>query len=65
MVGLEQIIVRADILARYRFPSRSTSADGQLIEKIVRENPGQVIYRPDLEVYFNALEPGRWDVIPQ
>jgi hypothetical protein len=62
-VGLEQFIIRGDYFSRYRFEDAS-NADGRFVQKVVNENQSQVAYRPDVNVYFNALEPGRWDKVP-
>lgn len=65
-VGVEQIIIREDVLSKYRFQAHPLDdvADGHFIQKVVTENVGRVLYLPHLNVYFNALERGRWKVIP-
>jgi len=60
--GLLQVVFREDVLASERFGA-GPIADGELIERVCKKWP--VSYRPDLKVYFNALEPGRWDRIPE
>ena len=59
-VGLEQMIIKEGLLAKYRFSTDSFHADGELIQKIVQENSDKVMYAPELAVFFNALQPGRW-----
>lgn len=59
-VGLEQIIILESVMSRYRLDLRDGCADGRLIERIVTENPNDVVYRPDVAVWFNFYEPGRW-----
>ena len=59
-IGLEQIILRGDILDRVRFMNWS-GADG-ILAQLIAESP-DVIYLPDIYVYFNYLEKGRWQKI--
>lgn len=57
-VGVEQLFVTGRIQSKCRLPIH-ICGDGQMIEYIVATNP--VTYVPDAYVYFNFLEPGRWD----
>ena len=57
-VGAEQMIASGRVFERYGF-NNSIAADGERIVRIIAENPVQ--YVPDAFVWFNYLEPGRWD----
>jgi hypothetical protein len=64
-VDLGQMIVREDVMCRYRFPAGDGSADGNTIARIVAENRGNVEYWKELRFFFNALEPGRFRRVPE
>lgn len=55
-VGLEQLIIRGDILKGLRFAEDSHSADGKMAAQVA----GGAKYLPDVFVLFNYLELGRW-----
>lgn len=57
-VGLEQIILKGKILKNYKIPVH-VYGDGMLIEQIVKEN--KTVYAPNINVYFNYFEHGRWN----
>jgi hypothetical protein len=57
-IGVEQLIVRGKILKHCRLPL-TIAGDGEMICYIGATNP--VKYVPEAYVYFNYLEPGRWD----
>lgn len=58
-VGLEQIAVRGKIisLGNYRFPQYDCG-DGIFITMITQQN--HTLYVPQVFVWFNYFEPGRW-----
>jgi hypothetical protein len=56
-VGVEQIYLTGRILSENRLPLH-VAGDGMMITEIVKKYP--TIYFPELLVYFNYLEPGRW-----
>lgn len=57
-VGAEQLMVSGRILSQCRLPIH-ICGDGQMIEYIAATNP--VTYLPEAYVWFNYLEPGRWN----
>jgi hypothetical protein len=57
-VGAEQLIVSGSILRECRF-GPGTTADGTLIESLALKH--QITFVPHANVWFNYLEPGRWD----
>ncbi len=57
-VGIEQMIVSGRILSGVRLEDNAY-ADGMLISSVVKNN--EVDYAPEAFVWFNYLEPGRWD----
>lgn len=57
-VGLEQLIIRGDILRNLRFLNYS-AADGLMAEMLEKYVP-DVVYLSDVYVLFNYLEVGRW-----
>jgi len=57
-IGVEQLIVSGRILKNCRLPL-TIAGDGEMICYIAATNP--VKYVPDAFVWFNYLEPGRWD----
>lgn len=57
-VGIEQIIVRGDVLSPCRLPMH-VCGDGMMVEWIVQNH--YVVYLPETYALFNYLEPGRWD----
>jgi hypothetical protein len=69
-IGFEQYILRGKILQQMRFrsdsdlstgypPHRQGDSDGHFYEMLAKLWP--IRYIPDLYVYFNYLEKGRWD----
>ena len=69
-IGVEQYILNGTILKQIRFnsntdlstgfpPNRQGSADGHLAELLMKLF--SVRYEPDLFMYFNWLEKGRWN----
>ena len=70
-IGFEQYILRGKILQQIRFrsdsdlstgypPHRQGDSDGHAYEMMAKLWP--IKYVPDLYVYFNYLEKGRWDI---
>lgn len=57
-VAAEQLIVSGRLLRDCRF-GPEPFADGLLIEKLAKEN--RVEFVPEANVWFNYLEPGRWN----
>jgi len=59
-VGLEQIAVKGKIIASrgYRFPQYDCG-DGIFITMITQQN--HTLYIPEVFVWFNYFEPGRWN----
>jgi hypothetical protein len=57
-IGVEQLIVSGRILKNCRLPL-TIAGDGEMICYIAATNP--VTYIPDCYVWFNYLEPGRWE----
>ena len=58
-VGLEQIAVKGKIIimGKYRFP-KYDCGDGIFITAITQQN--HTMYLPEIFVWFNYFEPGRW-----
>jgi len=64
-IGMEQFIFEEDFAKScIRFDTRDGFEDGKMGERLALEFPKSVVYRPDLAVYFNAMEVGRWNVVP-
>ncbi len=63
-VGLEQMIIKGSLLSGLRFEEGYHNADGRFAEMLHRRFPRLITYRPELVVYFNALEPERWNTTP-
>jgi hypothetical protein len=61
LVSLEQLFLSGR-LARTMRLERSFDSDGLLVEQVVERH--QVTYAPEAFVWFNYLEPGRWDDSP-
>lgn len=61
-VGVEQILMSGKILKDVRIPME-ISGDGRMIEWVVNTHGAE--YCPEAFVWFNALEPGRWDSLPE
>jgi hypothetical protein len=59
-IGVEQMIVRGRILKNCRLPL-TIAGDGEMLTYIAATNPGKVVYAPEANVWFNYLEPGRWN----
>lgn len=57
-VGVEQIFMTGKVLSENRLPLHVVG-DGMMITHIVRNYP--TAYVPDIAVWFNYLEPGRWN----
>lgn len=57
-IGVEQMIVSGRILRTCRLPL-TIAGDGEMLTYIGATNP--VKYVPDANVWFNYLEPGRWN----
>lgn len=57
-VGAQQIVVGGKIIPQMKLEDH-VYADGMLITNIVKNNPAQ--YAPEVFVWFNYFEPGRWD----
>lgn len=57
-VGAEQLIVSGRLLKDCKF-GPEPFADGLLIEKLAKEH--KVEFVPEANVWFNYLEPGRWE----
>jgi hypothetical protein len=57
-VGIEQIFMTGKVLSENRLPLH-VWGDGMMITEIVKKY--QTTYFPELSVYFNYLEPGRWN----
>jgi hypothetical protein len=58
-IGLEQILVRGDVLAEgWRFPL-TQNGDGEFIVAVTKKHPP--VYAPETYVWFNFFEPGRWN----
>ena len=56
-VGLEQFFAKGKVLKKHRVPLTS-GGDGELITELV--NTYGALYQPDIYVWFNYFEPGRW-----
>lgn len=56
-VGVEQIFISGRVMSENRLPIH-VCGDGMMISEIVRKYP--TTYIPDISVWFNYLEPGRW-----
>jgi hypothetical protein len=60
-IGTEQLIVKGKIIKHERFRDDIT-ADGQLIGKLYGKYPHKdFTFKEDVFVWFNYLEPGRWN----
>ncbi len=61
-IGLEQILIKGSLLKekQYRFPLHCWG-DGMFIVRVVQENIDNTIFCPEINVWFNYFEPGRWD----
>lgn len=59
-VGVEQIILKGEILSKFRIPLLN-DGDGRFIVSVLHEYGAACI--PDVNVWFNYFEPGRWDNI--
>lgn len=57
-IGVEQIILKGRILKTVQFNTASGMADGMLAETL--QTQYAVAYAPELIMYFNFLEQGRW-----
>jgi hypothetical protein len=57
-IGVEQIILKGKILKTVRFNVNSGMADGILAETL--QTQYGIRYAPELVMYFNYLEQGRW-----
>jgi len=57
-VGVEQIFLTGKVLSENRLPLH-VWGDGMMITEIVKKYP--TTYFPELSVYFNYLEQGRWN----
>jgi len=57
-VGGEQLIVSGRLMHEHRY-GPEYEADGHLIVKLSQAHPVEFV--PEAQVYFNYLEPGRWD----
>jgi hypothetical protein len=57
-VGVEQFFVKGEILKKHRLPL-TTCGDGELISELVKTY--EATYLPDIYVWFNYFEPGRWN----
>ena len=57
-VGVEQIILKGKILKNYRIPLLP-AGDGEFIINIL--NNHKVFMIPNISVWFNYFEPGRWN----
>jgi hypothetical protein len=57
-IGVEQIILKGRILKLVQFDVTSGMADGKLAEYL--QTKYRVKNAPELVMYFNYLEPGRW-----
>lgn len=60
-IGGEQLIASGAMMKKVRF-GKSNSGDGEGICKLCQDNP--YVFVPDAFVWFNALEPGRWNNPP-
>lgn len=60
-IGLEQITISGKLLnsKKYKFPLEH-AGDGMFILTAIRENTQSVVLMPDVSVWFNYFEPGRW-----
>jgi hypothetical protein len=59
-VSAEQIILSGRLFKQIQLPDQQ-NCDGMMIEKMAQDHP--VVYVPDAFVWFNYLEPGRWNGI--
>ena len=57
-VGLEQFFAKGKVLKKHRVPLTS-GGDGELITELV--NTYGALYQPEIYVWFNYFEPGRWN----
>jgi len=57
-IGVEQMILKGRILRTIQFDIQSGMADGIMAEFLQTQHP--VRYAPELVMYFNYLEQGRW-----
>jgi len=57
-VGLEQFFAKGKVLKKHRVPLTS-GGDGELITELV--NTYGALYIPEIYVWFNYFEPGRWN----
>jgi len=65
-VTLSQLIVHGSALSDLRFDSKHSCADGLFAENLVHNWPAfRFDFHPYENVYFNALQPGRWNNQPQ
>lgn len=61
LVSLEQLFMSGRLARTLRL-EHSFDSDGKLVEQVVARY--QVAYAPEAFVWFNYLEPGRWDNSP-
>lgn len=61
-VTLEQIFVRGDLFRTVDWADGDGSVAGWLYERYAFTD--EIEYRPESRMMFNALEPGRWDTLP-
>ena len=61
LVSLEQLFMAGTVARKMRL-EHSFDSDGRLVEEVVQRY--QVSYVPEAFVWFNYLEPGRWDESP-
>jgi len=59
--GVEQYFVTGEVFRRFRF-SDDIDADGRIAAWLASEYP-VIRFEPELHVWFNYLEPGRWDKV--
>ena len=59
-VSGEQYFVHSSLLEGFRFAHHGC-CDGQLVQALHEQAPGEFRFVPDYFIPFNALEPGRWE----
>ena len=57
-VGLEQFFAKGKILKKHKIPL-TTCGDGEFITNLVKTYGA--LYQPEINVWFNYFEPGRWN----
>lgn len=64
-IDANQFAIRGDFLAGLRWCPFTNDADGVMAEYLHRYHENRIEYFSDAHVLFNALEPGRWNALPE